>query len=298
VREVAFPALRRPAAIVAIWVVVLLGAPASATHAATPAALLARHAPILVLHPQERFKPERVDGFLADSDLVDGHYDTRACKAVGGPAALECYVAADRAHGQPPALYGAVFRTAGRTVLEYWLFYPFNLYTYANPLGSVWQSHEGDWEAIVVVLDKKSRPAVVGVSQHCTGSQRAWAKVEKKGSRPIVYVALGSHTNAFAPGSQPIASRCLPSQAQTLLSQYGVTLTDDVRKGRKIAQAAIVRITAATPEWMRFPGPWGEAQYVQIPNQQPIAFGFGPTGPATHALWRQPLAVVGTWPRG
>jgi len=30
-------------------------------------ALLARHVPILVLHPAERFGPVRVDGFLADS---------------------------------------------------------------------------------------------------------------------------------------------------------------------------------------------------------------------------------------
>lgn len=290
---------RHLAAIVGSCVVVLvLAGSAGATRSASPAALLARHAPVLVLHPQERFQPVRVDGFLADSDLVDGHYDTRACQAVGGPAALECYVATDRAHGQSPAVYGAVFRTATRTVLEYWLFYPFNLYTFANPLGSVWQDHEGDWEAVVVVLDKKATPLLVGVSRHCTGSQRAWAKVEKTGRRPIVYVALGSHANSFVPGPAPIPSRCLPPQAQALLGQYGVTLTDDVRKGRRITQAKIVPVTSTTPAWMTFAGPWGEAQYIQIPNQQPLPYGFGPVGPAFQSLWRQPLAVVGSWPRG
>ena len=277
---------------------VLAASTAAATDSESPAKLLTRHAPVLVLHPQERFQPERVDGFLADSDLVDGHYDTRACQAVGGPTALDCYVSTDKAHGQPPAVYGAVFRSAGRTALEYWLFYPFDLYTFANPLGSVWQDHEGDWEAVVVVLDKKASPLLVGVSQHCTGSQRPWASVEKSGSRPIVYVALGSHANYFAPGPAPIPNRCLPPQAQTLLNKYGVTLTDDARKGRKLAQATIVPVTSTTPEWMTFPGPWGEAQYVQIPNQPPAPYGFGPTGPASHSLWRQPLAVVGSWPRG
>ena len=34
-----------------------------------PAKLLARHVPILVLHPAERFSPVPVEGFLADSDL-------------------------------------------------------------------------------------------------------------------------------------------------------------------------------------------------------------------------------------
>lgn len=281
-----------------ILVLVFAGSTAAATRSESPAMLLTRHAPVLVLHPQERFQPERVDGFLTDSDLVGGHYDMRACEAVGGPAALECYVAADKAHGQSPALYGAVFRSASRIVLEYWLFYPFDLYTYANPLGAVWQDHEGDWEAVVVVLGKKAAPLLVGVSHHCTGSQRPWARVQKRGSRPIVYVALGSHANHFAPGSAPIASRCFPPQAKALLGQYGVTLTDEVGRGRRITQATIVPVTSTTPEWMAFPGPWGEAQYVLVPNQQPAAYGFGPAGPAFHSLWRRPLATVGSWPRG
>ena len=300
VLSVVFLARRRLAAMMLSCTVMLAlaGTTAAGTQLEPPATLLARHAPLLVLHPQERFQPEQVDGFLADSDLVDGHYDTRACQAVGGPSSLECYVATDSAHGQTPAMYGAVVRSARRIVLEYWLFYPFDLYTFANPLGSVWQDHEGDWEAVVVVLDKSATPLLVAVGQHCTGSPRAWAKVEKRGKRPIVYVALGSHANYFAPGSAPIPNRCLPPNAQALLSQYGVTLTDEARKGRKIAQATIVPVTSKTPTWMSFPGPWGEAQYVQIPNQQPAAYGFGPTGPAFHSLWRQPLAVVGSWPRG
>ena len=173
-------------------------------------------------------------------DLVDGHYDTRACQAVGGPTALECYVATDRAHGQSPAMYGAVFRSARGTVLEYWLFYPFDLYTFANPLGSVWQDHEGDWEAVVVVLDKRANPLLVGVSQHCSGSQRAWANVEKRGKPPdrlrrarVARKLLRSRLRADP--------ESLPSpQAQALLSQYGVTLTDEARKGRKIGQATIL----------------------------------------------------------
>ncbi len=295
-----FLARHRLAALVVscLVVLVLAGSTAGATHPASPATLLARHAPVLVLHPQERFQPERVDGFLADSDLVDGHYDTRACQAVDGPAALECYAATDKAHGQSPAVYGAVFRSARRTVLEYWLFYPFDLYTYANPLGAVWQDHEGDWEAVAVVLDRKDAPLLVGVSQHCGGSQRVWAKVEKRGSRPIVYVALGSHADYFAPGSPSIPTRCFPPQAQALLGQYGVTLTDEAGRGRRIMQATIVPVSSTAPEWTTFPGAWGEAQYVLIPNQQPAAYGFGPTGPAFHALWRQPVATVASWPRG
>jgi hypothetical protein len=36
----------------------------------TLGALLARHVPILVLHPAEQVLPVSADGFLADSDLL------------------------------------------------------------------------------------------------------------------------------------------------------------------------------------------------------------------------------------
>ncbi len=291
---------RRLAAVCTICIsaFALAGSTAAATWATSPAQLLARYAPILVLHPQESFQPEPVDGFLADSDLVDGHYDQRKCQAVGGPAALPCYVAADKAHGGATALYGALFRSTTRIVLEYWLFYPFDLYNYVSPLGSVWQAHEGDWEAVAVVLDRKGLPLLAGVSHHCSGSRREWARVEKRSSHPLVYVALGSHANYFAPGLAPIASRCLPPQAQSLLRQYGVTLTDEAAKGRTIARPPVIAVTSTVPDWMSFPGTWGEEQYVQIPNQQPVAYGFGPTGPAFHSLWRQPAATVLSWPTG
>jgi hypothetical protein len=281
-----------------LLVLVLAGSATTAPHPNAPAQLLARYAPVLVLHPQESFRPSRVDGFLADSDLVDGHHDQRLCQAVGGPNALSCYVAADRAHGAAAAYYGAAFRNGQRIVLEYWLFYPFDLYTYANPLGAVWQSHEGDWEAVAVVLDRKGVPLFVGASHHCVGTRRAWARVEKRGSRPLIYVALGSHANYFAPGLAPIANRCLPPQAQAALRQYGVTLVDEVARGRTVTGAPVVPVTATTPEWMTFAGTWGEAQYVQVPNQSPVAYGFGPSGPAFHALWRQPFATASSWPVG
>ncbi len=67
-------------------------------------ALLARHVPVLVLHPAEQLAPVAVDGFLADSDLTvrgaDGAWepssaplgeaprearlDHRACSAIDG----------------------------------------------------------------------------------------------------------------------------------------------------------------------------------------------------------------------
>jgi hypothetical protein len=261
----------------------------------TDAQLLARHAPILVLHPDERFQPEAVDGYLADADVVGGHYDQRLCKSVDGPAALDCYASADAAHAQPPAMYGAVLRRGNRIALEYWLFYAFDLY---SPASEIWQDHEGDWEAVTVLLDVKRKPLVVGTSRHCGGARRDWSAVTKRGSRPVVYVALGSHANYFSPGSPPLDRRCWPDVALAVFKAYNVALVDRVAVGRTIANARVVSVTATSPSWMAFAGAWGETQYVHFPNNAPFAFGLGPSGPAFHALWRQPVATVRGWPGG
>jgi len=282
-------------------VIVLAGtvaALAAQARTTTPPKLLTRFAPVIVLTRGEKFAPEQVDGFIADSTLTSAGYDQTACQAVGGPAAQPCYAAADKTHAEPPSVYGAVLRSGGRTILEYWFFYYFDLYQFSNPLGSVWQDHEGDWEAVAVVLDAKSDPLFVATSRHCSGARRDWAKVRRRGDHPVVYVARGSHAIYFGPGLQFIPNRCLPPQAKSLLDQYHVRLPDVVVPGRTIANEAVVPIGPASPSWMRFTGPWGEAQYIEVPNRAPFTYGTSPTGPASHALWRAPIVTVLGWPRG
>jgi hypothetical protein len=259
--------------------------------------LLRTYAPRLVLHPSERFLPVPVDGFLADSDVVSGHYDDRLCRSIDGPAAVECYASADAAHAAAPVVYGASFVTATRIVLEYWLFYSFDLYSLSDPQGEYWQDHEGDWEAVAIVLDKATtRPLVVGTSRHCGGARREWPRVNKRGTHPVVFVALGSHANYFAPGEVPLARRCFPPVALAIIDAYKLDLRDHVAAGVTTVPR-IVRVTSTSPGWMTFSGAWGETQYVHFPDNAPFAFGFGPSGPAFHTLWRRPLATVLAWPR-
>src|SRR5215213_7421043 len=133
--------------------------------ALTPAQLLERHRPIVVLHPLERSAPTTVEGFLADADLSGGRYDVRACSARDGLAALECYDAADEP--APPVVYAAVFRSGDRIALEYWLFHAFDLWSPFVPQSpDFWKAHEGDWEAVTVLLDRTGRPIEVGTSRH------------------------------------------------------------------------------------------------------------------------------------
>ncbi len=277
--------------------------------------LLARYAPVLVLHPDERLAPVPVDGFLADSDLQvrspDGTWqasttslrqvgpasrlDQRLCRAVDGPAALDCYAAAEQVHAAAPTVIGAVFRTRDRIALQYWLFYPANILSISSARGLFWQSHEGDWEAVTVLLDTRERPIVVGLSEHCAGVRRDWARAPHRGSRPVVYVALGSHANYFTPGKKPLARSCWPKEALAVADAYKVPLLDSAARGRTVVPT-VSRVTAAAPSWMAFAGTWGEDQFVHFPDVAPLRFGAGPRGPAFHELWRRPVATVLAWP--
>jgi Vacuolar protein sorting-associated protein 62 len=301
---------------VAILLTAAFAAATSAALASTPPAdvLLARHAPMLVLHPSERFVPSPVGPFLAASDVLrrDGaswlphpggigaalgeaeafRLDVRDCASTEALAAVDCYAALS---GDATA-YGAVHRRGSRIVLQYWLFYPFNLWSPVTPLSpDFWQAHEGDWEQVSVVLDGAGRPLAVAASRHCSGVQRAWARAPKRGVRPVVHVSLGSHANGFRAGPATVEPRCWPREGLAVYRAYGVPLLDHAAAGRALTPR-VVPVTAARPAWMRFPGTWGEDQYAHFPNVT-IRFGAGPTGPARKAVWRDPLSVL-RWPAG
>jgi hypothetical protein len=289
---------------------------ASRTTSPQLATLLARHVPILVLHPAERLSPVRVDGFLADSDLqrrtaagwekVAGplpaggaglRLDQRLCSAIEGVVATSCYAGAQEEHGSGPVVYGAAFRRENRIDLQYWIWYPWNGYSPTVPAGDLWQVHEGDWEAVSVLLDLSGKPLIAGYSQHSEGKRRDWAKVAKRGPRPLVYVALGSHSNYFGPGKHRLDPRSVPPQLISIIEAYGVAPVDHAGVGM-LVRPRLVRVNASTPGWMAFAGTWGEDGYVHFPDNAPLASGAGPRGPAFHEQWRSPVADVLSWPRG
>jgi hypothetical protein len=303
---------------VLVAVAALLTAGAGTAAAPSPQALLARYAPLIVLHPAERFQPVPVDGFLADSDVqarqadgtwatvagplpggADGPWrlDQRLCRTRDGLAAVDCYAMAEAAHGARPTVYGAYHRRGDRIALQYWLFYPLNPYSPEVPPNPLFaQVHEGDWELVTVILDRTGRPVTAGYSRHCGGARRAWKDVPKKGLRPVVYVALGSHANYFRPGSFPLDKRCWPEQAVIVFENYGKPLRDFAGSGRSVSPR-LSRVTAGSPPWMRFPGAWGEDQIVFFP-QATFTFGVGPTGPAFKRIWKDPIGVPLSWPKG
>ena len=87
-----------------------------------------------------------------------------------------------------------------RILAQYWYPYFYN---------DFWNTHEMDWEVIMIVfkvIDGEARPAVCAYSAHLGGHWLRWANVEKvddsaqpssEGAHPIAYVANGSHANYF-----------------------------------------------------------------------------------------------------
>ncbi len=291
--------------------------------------LLTKFQPVLVLHPGDELHPTTVESFVSDSSLeanagpgwvlVDPDPDAdslptasppvwrlnqRACFAGAPLGDLACYAAG--AVDEPGVtVYGRVARDGANTVLPYWLFYYDNLYRYPFvPPGAIWQSHEGDWEVVNVVLSNAKRPLSVGLSQHCSGETRTWAETELRDGHPTVYVALGSHANYFQPGLHPFDRTCLPARVIGFFQQAGLPLPADVAapgaavgpKRLGVVSAEVEHVTAASPAWIRFPGFWGELEYFSAPAPiGTVPFGTSPVGPAFHAVWREPLATLDTW---
>jgi hypothetical protein len=305
-------AVRRIVAVAAM--LVTLAAPATA-HAASPAKLLAKHQPVAVFDAREALRPASADAFVAGARLETisafgvtvPALNLTACSPAPGLAALGCYAGATS--GVPSVVYGRVVRDGRATVLQYWYFYFDNFYSYTYPPSDLlWQAHEGDWEVVNVVLSPGGRPRYVGYSQHCAGEVRRWSQVPRwQGHHPIVHVAIGSHANYFEAGTHPIDVSCLPPQVLAFFTQSGLALPNDFAGGGPAAGPArygdgvttIERIgDASDPAWVSFPGIWGELQYFRGPSVGTVPLGFSPVGPAFHAVWREPVETLATWPHG
>lgn len=87
-----------------------------------------------------------------------------------------------------------------RVIVQYWYPYFYN---------DFWNTHEMDWEVIMIVfkvIDDDVRPSVCAYSAHHGGHWLRWTNVQKagggnrpslEGTHPIAYVANGSHANYF-----------------------------------------------------------------------------------------------------
>jgi hypothetical protein len=297
--------------------------PAGARASGSDEQLLRTYQPVLVFDPVERFRPARVDEFVRDSTLerfdgrtwqvVDSNpqpntlptsgagfrLDQKGCSPASALGGLDCYAAAIPEHGRPSTVYGQVLRSDTAVVLEYWFFYYDNVYSYFYPPSDlIWQSHEGDWESVAIILSLDEVPLEAAYSQHCLGQRRSWSSTQRvEGTHPVAYVAVGSHASYFAPGLHPLEPACVPPAALALLRQHGLPNPVDYAGVGETETPLLERINDGDA-WATFPGFWGELQYFHSPFTGTVALGTAPVGPAFHALWTDPLAAIAGWPQG
>ena len=235
--------LRGVAALGAV-LVLSVAAPGTAGAANVDRTLLDMYQPVTYLDPVEQFGPASVQSFVADADLeqfntgswvlVDAESRARPAarsrhrRVASEPGLMHSHGGARRARvlrgcgatrePEPASCTDTLHGFTGAIVLEYWFFYYDDVYSYTYPPSDfIWQAHEGDWEAVNVVLSEDEQPQFVGYSQHCLGQRRAWSSTPLLGTHPIVYVAIGSHANYFAAGIHPINVQCIPPPAIAFL---------------------------------------------------------------------------------
>lgn len=178
--------------------------------------------------------------------------------------------------GRVPTAYAHVAMQEDRPdqlALQYWFYWYYNDWN---------NKHEGDWEGIQLLFDVGTvdealtvDPVSVGYAQHEGGERADWdsSKLDRDGTRPIVFASAGSHASYF--GSALYIGRSAnegfgcdntdgPSRR---LDTTAVVLPDEVDDGDPLA-------------WVAFEGRWGER------HGGPFN---GPTGPADKDRWTTPI---------
>jgi hypothetical protein len=109
-------------------------------------------------------------------------------------------------------------------------------------------------------------PLEMAFAQHSHGQRCRWAQVQKRGPRPIVYVARGSQASFASAGRHD--APVVPDHADG--------------KGLEVADATLDLIDLRTPRWVAWQGRWGstKARHRLESNS--------PRGPAHQEKWRDP----------
>jgi len=168
-----------------------------------------------------------------------------------------------------PAVYGRIAPSdRGGAWLQYWFFYRGQ----DQDRGIVRTGrHAGDWEMVQYLVDDAARPVQAVYAQHSGAERCGMQTVQTRGGHPVVYAAHGSHASYLRAG---IRDRTWPDP-------------NDENDGRGlVVRARLVRITATSPAWMRWPGRWGGARARWwVPGEQT-----SPAGPAfqEQGRWSDP----------
>lgn len=225
--------VRRPVA--TALALVTLATPATAA-AHSDLELLRRHVPRLHYAAQETDFATSVEALTA--------------RVAGKRVALR-----PRARPLPDVAYGrSVASRDGRTYLQYWFLYADN----PQDRGIVRTGrHEGDWELVQVMLDRRDRAVAATYAQH------SWAE-RCEGYDRRVFVANASHASYPRRGTY---DRPFPDP------------DDEATGGGRVVTPRV----KAFGRWAAWPGRWGRSEASWVPGEST-----SPRGPAFQAPWADP----------
>ena len=196
-------------------------------------------------------------------------------------------------------VYGRYYEPSdyhSNVVLQYWFFYVYNNW---HDYGGL-NNHEGDWEMVQVILDKKTKePTYVTYSHHVLNDHTTleWKNVSKVGTHPEVFVARGSHASYPSPGVHCILG-------ETKIGNKIISLCDILKDKyrRKLQDQTTGVETILYPErdykiiclnnysWPSWEGRWGK-RVKELKNGNCLRSGkCGPLSPGKQKRkWNHPL---------
>lgn len=191
-----------------------------------------------------------------------------------------------------PAILITVRKPNGIVDAFWFYFYSFNQ---GNSVFNVrFGNHVGDWEHSCIRFHHGT-PRAVYYSEHSFGSAYSYKAVEKYGTRPVVYSAVGTHANYATAGGHPYILPWGILHDQTdrgplwdpTLNAHTYTYN---YTSRTISASTLT--PDAPTQWFDFAGHWGDRTYPVGDGRQYKLFGqyhyvTGPLGPKFKNLGRR-----------
>jgi hypothetical protein len=195
----------------------------------------------------------------------------------------------------------------GWYAVEYWFLYFDDYWSRQDPVNvasSDYQTHEGDWEAVTILLNARHQPKTIIYTQHGAGEVRPWKDsrsefgVEYSDTHPFAYVARGSHASYFSAGTHPIDPQLIDARLANHPALRGEVSAAHLRdyaladpamacalydRGLTSASGppgvsapgipgncqesyAIKIVTQRSPVWIRLSGTWGIDHKIDLPH--------------------------------
>ena len=231
-------------------------------------------APVVYLHPDEVYKPSSVEFFLRHVQFVnrDGTTSGPPMTAANLPLGPELpdthlsippqndWIKTGDLAGAKAYVHVLALPDGRGFDLQYFFFYPYNGNASLGiklpllaplPLPLPFGAHQGDWESLVVRVDRQGTVLGVYCNQHSGGAWYLPGEYQVVGQQPVVYSALSGHPTFPTEGDFPTEGWVIP------IPPYEFFLDNQTGKGDRWdcgAQHEIVAITGVPG--VTFPEPW------------------------------------------